>query len=184
MLSDSHYLLIMLLIRYKSTPIYMHKLTGKYHILPHIFEDVFFRTSPAAEPLLLNTVMQIAVCDSRPSFLERLLNIVNNPLHLRHLQKQQGEREKETESGDRRQREVQLDAEACAVWQGERDRGTGELQYVITKFSIQTFTIFVLPQSLAHKIVASHKDNVTLTFPLKNLNQSSNCTQATPQAMW
>lgn len=93
----------------------MHKLTGKYHILPHIFEDVFFRTSPAAEPLLLNTVMQIAECDSRPSFLERLLNIVNNPLHLRHLQKQQGEREKETESGDRRQREVQFDAEACAV---------------------------------------------------------------------
>lgn len=64
----------------------MHHLTGKCRILPDIFEDVFFRTPPAAEPILLNTIVQIAECDSRPLFLEMSLHTVDSDLLRRHFQ--------------------------------------------------------------------------------------------------
>lgn len=68
---------------------YMHKLAGGYYILPHIFEDVFFRTSLAAEPPVLNTVVQVVESESWPSLLKSLLNIAHIVLRLRHPQKQQ-----------------------------------------------------------------------------------------------
>ena len=71
----------MLLTRYNGT--------DEYHILPHIFEDVLFRASLAAEPPLLNDIAQVAEGDSRPSLLEILLDVTTNLLILRHLQREQ-----------------------------------------------------------------------------------------------
>lgn len=65
----------------------VHVLTSNHHVLPHIFKDVFSRTCLAAESRLLNTVVQIAECESRPSFLEILLKAANALLPLGHLQK-------------------------------------------------------------------------------------------------
>lgn len=84
-------------------PMHVYTIIGKYHVLPHIFEDIFFNTYLAAESCLLNTVVQVAEGDSGPSFLEILLNTTNDLFLLRHLQKQQcyqqRERKGESESG-------------------------------------------------------------------------------------
>lgn len=162
--------MIMLLTRYNGTPMYTHTLTGKYHVLPHIFEDVFFSTSLAAEPLLLNRVVQVAECDSWSSFLEILLNTTNNLFPLRHLETQQGYRQGERkgvpESGVIRARKVQSDSETCAVCQRE----TGEQacnQWVSVVNSSDLWT----PQSVAHRLVAFLKKIVWhWTFP-PNVNK-------------
>ena len=51
----------------------MHKLAS--NILPHIFEDAFFRSVLSAEFPLLNTVMQIAESDGGPLVIEIHLDI-------------------------------------------------------------------------------------------------------------
>lgn len=80
-LSDSDNPIVMLLTRYNGM--------DEYHILPHIFEDVLFGTSLAAEPPLLNAIAQVVEGDSRPSLLEILLDVTTNLLRLRHLQREQ-----------------------------------------------------------------------------------------------
>lgn len=60
-------------------------LEGKYHVLPYVVEDVFFRTSLAAQRCLTNTVVQVAERDSWPSILEILINTANSLVLFRHL---------------------------------------------------------------------------------------------------
>lgn len=104
---------------------YSYTLTGKCRLLPHIFEDIFFRTYLAAESRLLNTVVQVAERDSWPSFLEILLNITKNLLAVRHLRKKKEKKKAvlPTERKKRRVREwglktekdLQSVTETCAV---------------------------------------------------------------------
>lgn len=89
-------------------------LTGKlHHVLPYIVEDIFFRAYLAAESRVLDTVVQVAECDSRPSILEILLHTTNNLLPLRHLQKHKcyQHRGRKGESGSG------LERGTGAVWQ-------------------------------------------------------------------
>lgn len=97
---------------------------GEYHILPHIFEDVLFRTSLAAEPPLLNTIAQVAEGDSRPSLLEILLDVETNLLRLRHLQRKQSDQwdDRKFKSESEARRDPQVQCETRVIWQGE----TGE----------------------------------------------------------
>lgn len=124
---------------------HMHKLTGKYYILPHIFEDAFFRTSLAAEPLLLNTVVQIAECENWSSFLKNLLNIVNIVLLLRHLQKQQSYQQGERQ---RRRQKVGIEDSGRRSFmqrqvQSDRERETGEVDHA-NKFLFQAYLLHIV----------------------------------------
>lgn len=62
----------------------MHSLIRQSVLVPYIVEDVFFRASPAANPRLTNTVVQVAKCESWSSFREILVANANSLL-LRHL---------------------------------------------------------------------------------------------------
>lgn len=92
-------------------------LTGKFHhVLPYIVEDIFFRAYLAAESRLLDTIVQVAECDSRPSILEILLHTTNNLLPLRHFQRHKcyQHRGRKGESG-LKEDQVQSDSDTCAV---------------------------------------------------------------------
>lgn len=89
-----------------------HKLVWK--ILPHVFEDAFFRTVLSAEFPLLNTILQIAKSDDRPLVLKIHLNIFfQTSLFYKHFLKTKLLlARRKTGSG------------ICTVWLTKREWGT------------------------------------------------------------
>lgn len=55
-------------------------------VLPHIFQDLLFKPCVAAASCLLNTVVQVAKWDSRPSFLKTFLLRDKFLVSRKHLQ--------------------------------------------------------------------------------------------------
>lgn len=119
-----------------------------WKILPHVFEDAFFRTVLSAESPLLNTILQIAKSDDGPLILKIHLNIFfQTSLFYKHFLKTKLLLvRRKTGSG------------ICTVWLTKREWGRGrERQIIITILELKKILTFAFSLSDGNKPLACHK---------------------------